>query len=114
MRWVTVGSILALGACAASGQIGEAKLEFEVASVKPSAPLTDGRVFVGRGGGPGTQDPSRATYTNYSLKQLITVAYDVKPYQVTGPNWLDTERFDVIGKVPEGATKEQVTKMLQN
>ena len=41
-------------------------------------------------------------------------AYDVKPYQVSGPDWLDTERYDIAAKVPAGATKEQVNAMWQS
>jgi len=41
-------------------------------------------------------------------------AYDLKTYQVTGPAWMDTERYDVVVKVPVGATKEQVSVMWQN
>jgi uncharacterized protein (TIGR03435 family) len=101
-------------AAAARAQSPSPKLEFEVASVKPAAPQTDGRRFVGSQGGPGTADPGRLTYTNSTLKSLITTAYDVKAYQVAGPSWLDTERYDIAAKIPEGATKEQVNRMLQN
>jgi uncharacterized protein (TIGR03435 family) len=38
-------------------------------------------------------------------------AYDVKMYQVSGPSWLDTERYDIVAKVPAGATKEHVNVM---
>ena len=41
-------------------------------------------------------------------------AYDVKEYQVSGPGWLDTERYDIVVKFPPGATKEQVNVMWQN
>jgi uncharacterized protein (TIGR03435 family) len=40
-------------------------------------------------------------------------AYDVKTYQVYGPDWLNTERYDIIARVPAGATKEQVNVMWQ-
>jgi len=40
-------------------------------------------------------------------------AYDVKNYQVSGPAWLNTERYDLIAKVPPGATREQVNMMWQ-
>ena len=33
---------------------------------------------------------------------------------MTGPDWLGTERFDIVAKVPPGATKEQVRIMWQN
>ncbi len=41
-------------------------------------------------------------------------AYDMKEYQVSGPAWLNTERYDIRVKVAEGATKEQVNVMWQN
>jgi uncharacterized protein (TIGR03435 family) len=48
-----------------------------------------------------------------SLADLIRVAYRVKAYQVSGPDWMATERFDVLAKLPEGASREQVPEMLQ-
>ena len=88
--------------------------EFEVASVKLAAPQTGDGVFVGVRGGPGTQDATRITYVNLSLRNLLTEAYRVRAYQVTGPDWIDTERYDITAKVAEGATKDQVRVMLQN
>ena len=38
----------------------------------------------------------------------------MKSFQVTGPNWLETVRFDVIAKVPAGTTKEASRIMLQH
>ena len=81
---------------------------FEVASVKPAPPPTDGRMMVRMGG-----DPGRVDYTNVSLKDLLSRAYEVKRYQVSGPSWMETERFDVTAKVPDGTPKEQVPLMLQ-
>jgi uncharacterized protein (TIGR03435 family) len=89
---------------------------FEVASVKVSLPPTPGTpVFYGPArGGPGTPDPSQITWTNATLKGVLTIAYDVKDYQISGPGWLDTERYDILVKVPAGATKEQVNGMWQS
>jgi len=41
-------------------------------------------------------------------------AYDVKAYQLSGPDWLNFERYDIVARVPVGATKEQVNLMWQN
>ncbi len=66
------------------------------------------------GGGPGTPDPGRITYTGVPLMLILTKAYDVQNFQINGPSWLDSERFDITAKVPTGATKEQVRVMMQN
>ena len=41
-------------------------------------------------------------------------AYDVQTYQINAPDWLSTERYDIVAKVPAGATKSQVNVMWQN
>ena len=116
MRTTTLlGAFLAAAAsCTAFAQSGSDALTFEVASIKPAAPMAPGRMMIGSRGGPGTPDPGHLTMTNVSLKNLLVNAYGVKGFQVTGPNWLDTERFDIVAKVPEGATKDQVKIMMQN
>ena len=56
---------------------------------------------------------SRAEYIYVTLKGLIMVAYKVKDYQITGPDWLNKQYFDVVGTIPEGSSKDDVPKMLQ-
>ncbi len=88
---------------------------FEVATVKPTVPPEPGKpMFFGSRGGPGSADPGQITANGSTLKMLLMTAYDVKPYQITAPPWLDTERYDIIAKVPVGATKDQVRVMWQN
>jgi uncharacterized protein (TIGR03435 family) len=65
-------------------------------------------------GGPGSKDPGRVSFENVGLGFVIGTAYDVKYYQVSGPDWLDTERFDIVVKLPEATTKENYRLMLQN
>ena len=65
--------------------IALAQPAFEVASVKPSEPVTpamvaSGKIHVGM-----KIDGKRVDIGNFSLMQLICKAYDVKSYQVTGP-----------------------------
>ena len=103
-----------LAGSAAFGQAGEGKPEFEVASVKPAVLDPGGRIRVMMRGGPGSPDPGQVTYSGVSLKDLLTNAYGVKPFQITGPGWLDSERYDIAAKIPEGTTKEQFKLMLQN
>jgi uncharacterized protein (TIGR03435 family) len=94
------------------------KLEFDVASVRPSGPLPRGIALAGRiSGGPGTNDPERITYEYVPFQQLVMAAYSVPLYQVEGPVPGDlggAARFDISVKVPPGATKEQAAAMLQD
>ena len=106
--------LIVLAACAAFGQAATESPTFEVASVKPAEPQTMGMMRVRMSGGPGTPDPGQLTYTNVSLKNVLTNAYNVKGYQLSGPKWLDAERFDITAKIPMGTTKEQFERMLQN
>lgn len=88
--------------------------EFEVATIKPSPPPQMGRMFMGTRGGPGTDDPLRFNCNNCTLRMLLTMAYDVQRFQISGPPTLDSENFDVAAKIPRGATKEQFRQMIQN
>jgi uncharacterized protein (TIGR03435 family) len=101
-------------ACAAWAQTPDSQVVFEVASIKPAPPSNGQRMFFGAKGGPGSQDPGRYSAENYTLLDLLVNAYGVDRYQVTGPDWLGSERFNIMAKVPEGATKEQFKLMLQN
>lgn len=86
---------------------------FEVASVKPT--VLPERVYIGPArGGPGTSDPGQITWNYARFIDLMMTAYDVKPFQINGPSWISTERYNVIAKVPEGATKEQLGPMWQS
>jgi len=95
---------LALAACAAFGQP-----TFDVASVKPAAPTTGHFQYHMTM----RADAGRAEFLNASFVDLIHTAYRVSSYQVAGPEWLATEKFDVVAKLPEGASKDQVPEMLQ-
>jgi uncharacterized protein (TIGR03435 family) len=99
-------------------QTAPSNLTFEVASVKPSPPMDMAKmaaeIQAGRMPRMGPHvDAARAEYHYMPLKALIAVAYDVKQYQITGPPWLATERFDIAAKMPDGASKDDAPKMLQ-
>ena len=113
LRAVYAGFVLAVASLPA--QTSSPALEFEVASVKPSEPITPAMVQSGKLHAGMKIDGSRVDIGNFTLMQLITKAYDVKTYQVQGPGWMTptAQRFDVMANLPAGATKEQVPQMLQ-
>src|SRR5262249_30809977 len=49
-----------------------------------------------------------------SLRDLIILAYRIKPYQLTGPDWMATTPFDIIATIPAGVPKTKVPEMLQS
>jgi uncharacterized protein (TIGR03435 family) len=89
-----------------------APLAFEVASIKPSEPIGGGmgKVMIRMGV---QNDGAMVKYTGMTLKALVQNAYSVKDYQVTCPSWMDTDRYDISAKLPDGASKEQAPLMLQ-
>ena len=111
---MSAGLTVLFTSCAALAQTAENSPTFEAASVKPAAPIVGNRIMVGMRGGPGTPDPGQITYNNVTLKNVLTNAYGVKGFQISGPGWLDSERYDIVAKVPRGATKAEFMVMLQN
>ena len=105
-QWIVVATAVACGA--AFCQEPAAKLSFEVVSIKPAAAQAPNQVRMMRGG-----DPGRARFAGFSLRDYIRIAYRVKDFQVEGPAWIDSDRFDVEGKLPEGASESQEPEMLQ-
>jgi len=93
----------------AFGQTPAPKPEFEVASIKPAEqPGASMQVKVGL-----HVDGAQVRFTYSSLKDLLTMAYKVRFYQVEGPDWISSTRFDIAAKLPDGAKREQVPEMLQ-
>jgi uncharacterized protein (TIGR03435 family) len=104
---------LALAAGVASGQTPAEAPAFEVASVKPSPPLDANAVMSGKLHLGMRTDAARVDIGYLSLADLIHIAYRVKPFQISGPDWMGTQRFDIQAKMPEGASADQVPEMLQ-
>jgi uncharacterized protein (TIGR03435 family) len=107
---VSAGIALMTGAAWAQTPAAPA---FEVATIKPSAPMNPAMVASGKLHVGMQIDAARVDIGFFSLADLIRTAYAVKAYQVSGPDWMSGQRFDIVAKMPEGATKEQVPEMLQ-
>src|ERR1039457_2503231 len=107
-------TLILFAATAAFGQTADSPAPaFDVASVKASQPGQPGP-----GGGRGRRDniqvsPGTVTMRNVSLKSSIRWAWHVSEFQVSGPDWLDSERYEITGKAPGAATEEQLRLMMQ-
>jgi uncharacterized protein (TIGR03435 family) len=86
--------------------------QFEAASIHQSPPA--GRGFgAGCKGGPGSQDPTRIECGQMSLMRLLVIAFGVKTFQVSGPDWLRSTNFDISAILPASTTKEEIQIMWQ-
>jgi uncharacterized protein (TIGR03435 family) len=83
--------------------------EFEAAAIKPFDPNGAMR----SSGGPGTSDPTHMNARGGVIRNLLTVAFNVKSYQLANADAL-TDMFDFALVVPAGATKEDLNLMWRN
>jgi uncharacterized protein (TIGR03435 family) len=85
-----------------------AKPEFVVATIKPSRPDAPRGGYGFRG-----QD---VTTTNVTVNWLIKLAYNVHARQIEGgPAWLDSAKYDVVGRpdTPGQPSRDQMKLMIQ-
>jgi uncharacterized protein (TIGR03435 family) len=81
---------------------------FEVASVKVSDPNPSSPMFIGM-----SADGAIVRYTNITLRDCICGAYRVRDFQITGPGWITSARFEISAKLPSGASRDSIPEMLQ-
>jgi uncharacterized protein (TIGR03435 family) len=80
---------------------------FEVASVKPNKSGDPGGSFGGRPGG-------QLIVRNYTLRNMIRNAYGLQYFQmVGGPDWIDSDRFDIVAKAADDAPPERLLLMVR-
>jgi uncharacterized protein (TIGR03435 family) len=86
---------------------------FDVASIRPIQPGSkDGR------GGPLTHrvhaTPGNVIMREAGLDEVIMWAYDIEHYQIAGPSWLSSARFDITAKADGQPSEAQMRVMMQN
>ena len=85
----------------------DVQVSFAVATVKENhAPAGPPKMAI---------NPSGAfTAVNVTLLQLISVAYDVRAYQVVGgPEWMGSQLFDIAAKAPDDFEMEHTKAMMR-
>ena len=81
--------------------------EFEVASVKPAAPDQRG-MFIRPGANGGIN------INNMTVKELMTLAWRIQPYQVSGgPSWIESARFDIEATGNHKPKQDEIWLMMQ-
>jgi hypothetical protein len=100
--------LLAVAASGIEAQSADGRLSFEVASVKSDKSETGvDRIKVSKGS---------LILENVSLKRCIRMAHGIAEgtdYLLSGPDWLDSERFDIFAKFPPETNEHDLLLMLQ-
>ena len=104
MKIISCVVVAVLVSSIAAAQTGP---QFEVASIRPSAEQ-QAQVTMGV-----SINGSQVRITYWSLRDYLAMAYTVRPEQITGPDWLDQARFDIAAKLPDGASPNDLDKMMQ-
>lgn len=103
MRFLCVGFLFAIGACA---QDAGSLPRFEVASIRPSTLNSTGSSNDFGGG--------NVVFRNYTLGGILVNAFGVERQNLEMPAWVYDERFDITAKVPDEKTSfAQRQQMLQ-
>jgi len=90
-----------------SGGAQDAALpSFEVASIRKNGGVKDAPAMSATTAG--------INYANVTLRACIATAYDAQEFRVSGPAWLDTERYDISAKTGTPANTQQLHQMLQS
>ena len=109
MLRILVGSLFTAGAVLA--QPAAPPPSFDVASIKLSPPGREG------GNSPFGDNiqatPGSLTMRRITLKAGIAWAYHVFEYQVNGPEWIGSERYDIAAKAASPTTTAELRVMLQ-
>lgn len=80
---------------------------FEVASIKRNVSGSDNASVRAQPGG-------RLTVTNNSLRNTIRNAYGVQNFQIVGgPDWIGSDRWDIVAKAAADAPGQQMLLMLR-
>ncbi len=87
---------------------------FEVATVRSAGSSVDEQVKALLDGSWGMRaNGNQFTIKLWPLKTMVAVAYEVDIRQVTGPDWISREFYNVQALMPVGSTEKQMPGMLR-
>jgi uncharacterized protein (TIGR03435 family) len=85
---------------------------FEVATIRISADSNAGGYF---SGGPGSRDPTLATFTHVRIGGIVRRAFGIEAsYRLVIPSGLPDAWYDIRAKIPPGTDETRFEQMLQN
>src|SRR5579864_7684865 len=98
---VVLGVFGMLSVPRSGAQSPEGRSEFEVASVKQNTSGDSNRLI--------RPSDGRLSVTNMTLKDLLTFAYQVRDFQISGgPGWINSDHYDIEAKTDGKAAPKQM------
>jgi uncharacterized protein (TIGR03435 family) len=64
-------------------------------------------------GGPESSDPEHFTCNQAPMSMILSTAFDARSFRMSAPAWAENQRYEILAKVPPGATRDQFRAMLQ-
>ena len=86
---------------------------FDVASIKKAEPMSVNTVMSGKLNMGMTIDNAMVNIKAMSITEMLRYAYKVKSFQISGPAWLNMDRWDIVAKMPSGASRDDIPAMVQ-
>src|SRR5690349_19447632 len=108
MNRIVIAILTTAAAFAQNPPALQSRPEFEVATIRPSTQAPQDGVTAGV-----RVDGAQARCVALTLKDYIGIAYRVKLYQISGPDWIGSDRFDISATMAPG-TAAQFTDMMQH
>jgi uncharacterized protein (TIGR03435 family) len=104
-------ALLIVGLLTTTAAVVCAQATFEVATIKPQPAQP-----VGHSHSRTSADTStgRLNYTTVTLRDIVGRAYQVPLAQISGPAWIDVDRFDIAATFPEKTASDQIPLMLRS
>ena len=106
-----VGLVIAGLASSAFGQASTSPT-FEVASVKQNT------VGINEGPGHGPENlnrtPTSLSMENIRLSSALKWAYELQDFQISGPPWLQSDRYNILAKTETPVSEGDLRRRLQN
>ena len=97
-------SVLVVAALIAAAQAQSPAFEVATVKMNHSGENCDGRPDLRNG---------VLTARNVTMRMILRAAYDLPESEIIGPDWLDSDRFDLAGKAPAGVPDTEFMPLLQ-
>src|SRR5688500_9077670 len=102
----TAAALILVSVVDVPGQEPQRDLTFDVTSVKPNT--------TGEQGGSSSVRPGRYVGINVTLRRVMGLAYRPVQEFAGGPDWINTERFDIEGRSDGTPSQPQMLEMLRS